>query len=262
VSGQLDEAVAWYRKAIAFDPGNPRGPARLGSVYLDLGDDQQAEGWINRSMELGPESWWPNLAMAVLLVYRGDDAKALDYARKALTIDPTDWVTLALLRNHDLQSGRYAEARARYEKAFPELLNEDAPTIDRANFGPAIDLAYVLSKTGEQERANLLLDRSLTFIQTIPRLGFGYGISDVLIYAQQGKTEKALAALRQAIDERWRNYWWYYAEHDPNLDSIRDEPEFQAMVEEIKAEMAAQLERVRKMEANGELEPIPELVGQ
>jgi hypothetical protein len=35
-------------------------------------------------------------------------------------------------------------------------------------------------------------------------------------------------------------------EHDPKLDSIRDEPEFRAMVEEIKLDMAAQLERVQK----------------
>jgi hypothetical protein len=31
------------------------------------------------------------------------------------------------------------------------------------------------------------------------------------------------------------------------------------MVEEIEADMAAQLARVREMERNGELEPIPEL---
>jgi hypothetical protein len=35
--------------------------------------------------------------------------------------------------------------------------------------------------------------------------------------------------------------------------------EFQAMVAEIEADMAAQLERVREMERNGELEPIPEV---
>ena len=172
VLGQLDEAAAWYRKAIALDPGNPLFPAPLGFIYLDLGDEQQAESWINRSMELGSETHLSNAAMSALHRYRGEEAKALDYARKALTIDPTEaWLEIAYLRNHDLQAGRYAEARARYEKAFPELLNEDAPTIDRTNFGPAIDLAYVLSKTGEQERANLLLNRSLTFIQTIPRLG-------------------------------------------------------------------------------------------
>jgi len=91
------------------------------------------------------------------------------------------------------------------------------------------------------------------------RIRQGYWISDVLIYAQQGKTKQALSSLRQAIDERWRVAWWYYAEHDPSLDSIRYEPEFQAMMEEIKADMAAQLERVRAMEASGELEPIPEV---
>ncbi len=202
-------------------------------------------------MELGPETHLPNAAMSALHRYRGEEAKALDYARKALTIDPTEaWLEIAYLRNHDLQAGRYAEARARYEKSYPVLLNEDAPTIDRTNFGPAIDLAYVLSNTDEQERANLLLDRSLTFIQTIPRLGIpGYGIADVQIYAQQVKSEKALSTLRQAIDERWRGAWRHFLEHDPNLDSIRHEPEFQAMLAEIKADMAAQLERLRAMEA-------------
>ena len=258
VSGQLDEAAAWLRKATALDPGNPSGLAALGWVYLELGDVPQAEDWINRSIELGPESFWPNVTMEYLHLYRGEEAKALDVARKVLTINPTADITLAYLGNHDLQGGRYAEARARYRKSHPELLNKDAAKIDRTNFVGAIDLAYVLSKTGEQERADLLLDRSLTFIATIPRLGSdGYGISDVRIYALQGKTEKALAALRQAIDERWRISWWYYLEHDPSLDSIRDEPEFQAMVAEIKADMAAQLERVRAMEASGELTPIP-----
>ncbi len=47
--------------------------------------------------------------------------------------------------------------------------------------------------------------------------------------------------------------------HRPNLESLHDEPEFQAMVAEIEADMANQLARVREMERNGELEPIPEV---
>ncbi len=50
-----------------------------------------------------------------------------------------------------------------------------------------------------------------------------------------------------------------YLGHDLSLESIRDEPEYQTMVEEIEADMAAQLQRVRAMEANGELEPIPDI---
>ncbi len=100
----------------------------------------------------------------------------------------------------------------------------------------------------------MLLDRSLEFIRTIPRLGIrGYWISDVQIHAQRGEQEKALAALREAIDQGWRTYWWYYLEHDLSLESLHDEPEYQAMVEEIKADMAAQLARVRAVQARGEL---------
>jgi hypothetical protein len=51
--------------------------------------------------------------------------------------------------------------------------------------------------------------------------------------------------------------WWYFLKQDPSLESLHDEPEFQAMVAEIEADMAEQLARVREMERNGELEPIP-----
>ncbi len=66
-------------------------------------------------------------------------------------------------------------------------------------------------------------------------------------------------ALRQAIDEGWRFNWRYSLKLDPSLESLHDEPEYQAMVAEIEADMAAQRERVREMERNGELEPIPEV---
>ena len=75
----------------------------------------------------------------------------------------------------------------------------------------------------------------------------------------QGEKQKALAALRHAIDEGWRYEWWYELQHKPDLESLHDEPEYQAMVAEIEADMAAQLARVREMERNGELEPIPEV---
>ena len=79
------------------------------------------------------------------------------------------------------------------------------------------------------------------------------------IYALQGDKQKALSALRQAVDEGWRDSWRYSLEHDSALESLHGEPEYQAMVAEIEADMAAQLARVREMERNGELEPIPEV---
>ena len=66
--------------------------------------------------------------------------------------------------------------------------------------------------------------------------------------------------LHLSDDQGWRVDWLYYLEHDLSLESLWGEPEFQAMLAEIKADMASQLERVREMERNGELEPIQEVV--
>jgi len=59
-------------------------------------------------------------------------------------------------------------------------------------------------------------------------------------------------------DYGWRSGWWFYLEHDPNLDSIRSDPRLQSVLEEVRADMAKQSARVRAMEADGRLEPIPE----
>jgi TolB-like protein/DNA-binding winged helix-turn-helix (wHTH) protein/Tfp pilus assembly protein PilF len=263
ISGEYGEAARWLRKGLIADPGDPFSSAHLGRFFMDLGDPNQAEKWIHRSIELSPESLGANQSMILLHLYRGDPASGLEYGRKAFALGQS-WTLqvypVELLGDHELRAGRYTEALALYEKIHPELLNEDEPRVHNRNYRVAIDLASVFYKAGEQDRADLLLKLSFQHINALTRLGWdGYGIADVQIYALQGEKQKALAALRQAIDEGWRSFWWYSLRLDPTLETLHDEPEFQAMVAEIEADMAAQLARVREMEKNGELETIPEV---
>jgi tetratricopeptide (TPR) repeat protein len=161
-----------------------------------------------------------------------------------------------VLRNG--KSGRYAEARARYEEHYPELLNDEDPRVDLHNIEHTADLALILARIGDPERAELLLERSLQLVRSLPHPGVGLReIRDVQIHAQRGEKQKALSALRQAIDQGWRLGWWRWLK--PDLEPLYDESEYRAMVEEIEADMAEQLARVREMERNGELEPIPEV---
>ena len=83
VSGEYGEAVRWLRMAVAADPGDPWNAIELGKLLMDLGDPDQAEHWLHRSIELGPESGIANGGMQLLHLSRGDEASALDYGRKA-----------------------------------------------------------------------------------------------------------------------------------------------------------------------------------
>lgn len=156
---------------------------------------------------------------------------------------------LKLLGDIDIDTGRYAEARARYAKYFPELLTSGNLELTPANFYAAVDIAAVLQRTGEHERANWLLGAVLDYKAHHPRLGImGYWIDDVRAYALRGEQQAALNALRQAVDAGWRDFWWYYLKYDPVLKSLHNEANFQAIVDEIKADMATQLAHVKQME--------------
>ncbi|MDH3334310.1 MAG: hypothetical protein OEM30_07925, partial [Gammaproteobacteria bacterium] len=106
----------------------------------------------------------------------------------------------------------------------------------------------------QSERANDLLEGALAVVDTMPRLGTeGYRILDVEVYALQDRPEMALGALREAIDQGWRLFAWLYLDHDPNLDSLRDEPEFQSLRQIIRDDMAAQFLRAEQLRASGDL---------
>jgi tetratricopeptide (TPR) repeat protein len=257
VSGRLDAAVNWIEKSIALNPGGPGNFSRLGHLYLDLGDADKANDRLSQFEGRKPDNPLFNLAMQLLLLYQGEPAAVVEYGRRQAAGDAQSWSALSttfrpysrqalsILRDHELATGRIQEARRIYTEAYPELINSRALQIDNSNYGAAIDLALVLSMTGEHEQAELLLARSLQHVRSMPRLGLaGYGISDVQIHALQGEDQKALLALREAVDQGWRFLWRYSLNYNLNLASLRDEPAFRKIITELEADMATQLARL------------------
>lgn len=257
VYGRVDESLVWYQKAANNDALSPSLQSAQALAYLELGDPDSAREWVDRGLELGQRTFWALWASLLHNVYTGADAAAQADARTMLEVYPRNWGALYLLRNIDLAAGRYAVARSRYARAFRELTEPEVPHVDTSNFRAAVDLALVLIRLDERERANDLLEASLGVIGTLPRLGtHGFGIADVRIFALQQRPERALDALRQAIDEGWRLFSWFYLQYDPNLDSIRNDPEFQRLYAEVRADLALQARRVQELKASGELSSI------
>jgi tetratricopeptide (TPR) repeat protein len=263
---RLDMAAQTYAKAINLVPEYPWHYIWLAVLYLDLGEPERASLLLDRINELVQE--WDTAWLPLLLhVYQQTTEGIAEDAKAVLAVPnwllPFFWdFSTAQLRNLAMAKGRYDEALAVYSKHQPQLLLEHEPVIDLNNYRDAIDLSLVLQIMGDQERASMLLERSKAFIQeqsTIPWFG-GFWISNVQILALQGKKAEALAALRLAADEGWRTLWWYYLQYDPNLESIRSEPVFQAILAEIKTDMSAQMQRIREMEQSGENETVPGVI--
>ena len=107
---------------------------------------------------------------------------------------------------------------------------------------------------GDEEAAGRLLDQCLAALGADPRptspLRVWNPLAEPALHAVRGDKEAALAALRSAIDRGplvkvegaarsggWRRNPQYLLLH-PHLRILHEEPEFQAMVAEVEADVA------------------------
>jgi hypothetical protein len=79
------------------------------------------------------------------------------------------------------------------------------------------------------------------------------GIVAVDFLALRGDKITALEKFQEAVDGGWIYSWPWYID-SPNLDSIRDEPEFQIVVEKLQNKMATQREALLALPDMGEFD--------
>jgi TolB-like protein len=269
VRGDKVTAIELAEKCLALYPEATETSGYISQLYFDLGDMEAADFWEKESFKLVPEEPDGMLAAAFLHLYHNEEASALAIARKITQQDTSMGLGfeagLRVVAASDLAAGNYDDVINRNLAYIPELMAGRFPVWKAAAenkplkgiFWVALDLASAYLQAGADDKANVLL--SLVESEFSHRDGWEYGFADVELYALRGEKEKALAALRvhaeRGIGQRWR---WHIL-YNGNLESIRDTPEFAAIVAEIEADMAEQLARVREMRRSGELTAIPEL---
>ena len=248
--GRLDEAVLALHEFIDRDSTNWFVMSWLGWLYLNLGDSEKAAYWHDRTLDAAPGDVVPDIAIE-WAIDRGDYESALELARLDDGSDGESWPR-ELLAHLLLRSERTEEARALFADAYPRLFDGDTPRFEddppfMEDWPAAGTAALILSRADERQAADDLANATLDFLADLPRMGpGGKGIADARLLAVLGNKEGALAALRQAVEEGWRDGWWYAFEHDPALETLHDEPRLIDIRKEIEADMAAQLARLRQ----------------
>jgi tetratricopeptide (TPR) repeat protein len=250
-----EEVLVLTSIAYKADANNPSAVLHFVLTYLRLGDDARAEQWVVELDRIAPASWQTSVARLNLSLYRSNQVEAVEYASRLLGYEGGG-IGIAIpsrtLLLDDLRRGEPGAALKRYEQVYPGLLTDD-PEVT-GNYSAAIDLAMLLEVLGEPQKAERLLDRSLAYLSTLPdRRLKEFGIFKARIHAMRDQQEEAFAAMRQAIDAGWTFQWWFHLKQDPAFDSLRDNARFRSLVNEMDAEMARQLEEVRRLEASGEI---------
>ncbi len=107
--------------------------------------------------------------------------------------------------------------------------------------------AAILHANGETQRRDVLLLAMEEKITTMHRIrGRGYGPIDVFIYAMWGDRDRAIAGLRETIDVGWRvgntrsPIFWWTLRQDWKLESLHQDSEFIAMLNELGADILKQ----------------------
>jgi tetratricopeptide (TPR) repeat protein len=237
--------------------------------YFELGDVVAAKYWSEAALRIDPRAAWAKVVVALLHLYHHEETKAVEIAREltrpGALARGTRGVALRIADAPRLAAGHYEEIIARYLTDYPELGDGKVPTQVWPGIEEALpiilNLASVYLQAGEEAKAETLLSAAESEIPHWPPTlawGWGSGFAIVDLHALRGEKQQALAALRKGAANGTRYMWRLRLLYNPNLESIRDTPEFAAIIAEIEADMAEQLARVREMERNGELEPIPE----
>jgi TolB-like protein/Tfp pilus assembly protein PilF len=236
--GDFVTAMPLAQRAAALDPESPS--QLVAALYWGLGDDASLDRELRQAEKRWPDNVYVNVGLAIRDLQGGDMDGARRRAQRALDVAPRESSALLLLDVLDWRQGRYTESVARYRKAYPELFSA-APRIDAGNFMVAVDMVPSLQKAGMPDKALALLAAGEKVMAKQPLLGrSGYAPYDARALALRGRKPEALAALRAAERAGWRSDWRLYRDLDPAFDSIRDDPEFKVIFEDIERDMARQ----------------------
>ena len=255
-------AMHWYQKAASLNPTDVALPAL---AFLALGDLQSVAEWIRPIRTL-----YPNEAVALLSLINlesalGNHESVADLTAEAMQFSRDTMLAEAPLyfyRNGRILDGQPEQAYEKYIEAFPELAAA-SPSVHATNVEAAVDLVLVLQAMGKPDDASRLSDAAFSYLGSNPNSGFLS--SDKLLaelHAMNGDKRKALESLRRAIDTDWIGYWLDSPDQNPNLKLLHDDPQYVAMMDELKAKLAIQLDELRDLQQRGKLATQPEQLSQ
>ena len=185
-SGQLEEAIAAYRRALQIQPNLPAAHNNLGRALATAGRFEDAIVAHRRALELAPDFHDAFYRLGIALSGQGAVEEAICAYRQALDLKSDSPAVHHALGTALARLGRYPEAIAAYQQAL-QLMPDLAETW--CNLG--ISLAAEEELEGAINAFRRALDLRPDFVEALNNLGNGL--------RDKGELDEAISTYRQVL---------------------------------------------------------------
>ncbi|HUG98919.1 MAG TPA: TIR domain-containing protein [Gammaproteobacteria bacterium] len=213
-----DKAQELSFKALMYDSTLSEAYTAMGLSYFIWGKFDEAAASVSKAIELDPDDFIAFWTLARIKFSTGRLEEALELFRRVIEIQPKFYVAHLDLKQTFQGLGRMDEAEAASRHVLglmPNYLLQN-PDDSRARMFYAVALCDAGRKEDAIREGTAAIDASPGDSVML--------YNGACLYARLGEPRRAVDTLRQAIAGGVRNYGWM--DNDPDLDSIRDDPEF------------------------------------
>jgi TolB-like protein/cytochrome c-type biogenesis protein CcmH/NrfG len=214
-SGALDftRANEEYERALILAPGNARVLHGYGLFAVEMGRTVAGIAAARRAVVLDPLNRAPRINLGTVLYFGRENKEAIAAYQNALALDPASLLVYGARGFVYIALGDMVNARASCEAKSDRFESQWC-------------LAIIYDKLGRHADAEAVLGKLKA------AAGDDAAYAYATIYAQWGHPPKALDWLEKAL--QMRDSGLEQLKVDPLLDSLRNEPRFQAIERELR----------------------------
>jgi adenylate cyclase len=219
------KAIEASKKAIELDPDSSEAHASRGLSLLISEQFEAAQAEFREAIKLNQNLWEAHYYSGLACSSNGEFEQAALHYQNAMDVNPADYQAPLFMAQAYASLGRkHDEMKVRlHALGTIQRHLEMNPHDTRALYVCAQNLCCV----GEQERGVELAERALGQDENEPVVLYNVAC----FYAHAGNKDRALELLESAVDKGWGDRAWL--ETDSDLDSLREQPRFLALLEQI-----------------------------
>ena len=230
--GRIDEALAWNQQVLELTD-SPTDTINLDmAIFMEFGEIERAR---EAMFQIPTDHPLGDIGKGLAMTLDGQFAKSLEMLLDAVERQPDrPGYVFDVVSTVAILAREFDTARKYVLLESPILASDSELVVDKHTIRSVVKLGYIEQQQGHGQVARDLLTKALPYAQSRPRLGMtGDGIVDVQILALLGRKDAAIAMFQEAVEEGFRSTIIYNSwplALDPFLESLKDDPRYQASI--------------------------------